>query len=169
MDDRFPLPAPFSGQSIAAPLCYHRRVPRAGRMRAWNGVGLMKKAQEKKIRTALTERQEHLEGELSRLQEEIRELGVDQGQESGGLGNHMADDGSNVAEQERILTISNDIQDMLNEVGRAEERLDAGTYGDCERCGKEINPDRLEAFPWVSTCIECQSIIEREQNIPVGA
>lgn len=129
----------------------------------------MKKAQEKKVRVALAERREHLEGELHRLEEEIRELGSDQGMESGGLGNHMADDGSNVAEQERVLTISNDIQDMLNEVSRAEERLNAGSYEMCERCGKEINPDRLEAFPWVSTCIECQAILEREQRIPVGA
>lgn len=129
----------------------------------------MKKAQEKKIRETLSQRREHLEGELSRLEAEVRDLGVDQGTERGGLGNHMADDGSNVSEQERILTMSNDLRDMLNQVARAEDRLDKGTYGICERGGEEINPERLEAFPWVAYCIECQSIIERGQNIPVRA
>ncbi len=127
----------------------------------------MDKQQETKIRTALIERREHVQGELDRLQEEIRALGVDQEIERGGLGNHMADDGSNVSEQERILTLSNDLQDMLHQANDALERLDRGTYGDCERCGKPINPERLEAFPWVRYCIECQTIVEREQNMPV--
>ena len=129
----------------------------------------MKKAEEKKIRKLLAERRANLEGEITRLEEEVRELGVDQGTERGGLGNHMADDGSNVSEQERILTMSNDMHDMLNEVARAEERMDDGTYGVCERCGQEINPERLEAFPWVAYCIECQTIIEREQSLSVRA
>jgi DnaK suppressor protein len=124
----------------------------------------MNKRQEKKIRDVLNERREHVQGELDRLQVEIRELGVAQEVERGGLGNHMADDGSNVSEQERILTVSNDLQDMLNQVTDAEHRLDQGIYGDCERCGKPINTERLEAFPWVRFCIECQTIIEREQR-----
>lgn len=129
----------------------------------------MNKAQEKKISELLAERRTHLEGEIGRLETEVRDLGVAQGMESGGLGNHMADDGSDVAEQERLTTISNDLQEMVNEVTRAEQRLADGTYGTCERCGKEINPDRLEAFPWVAYCIECQAIVEREQRVPVGA
>ncbi|HEV2107805.1 MAG TPA: TraR/DksA C4-type zinc finger protein [Thermomicrobiales bacterium] len=127
----------------------------------------MDKRREAKIRTALIERREHIQGELDRLQEEIRALGVAQGIEHGALSNHMADDGSNVWEQERILTMSNDLQDMLNQAHGALERLDHGTYGDCERCGRPVNPERLEAFPWVRYCIECQTIVEREQNMPV--
>lgn len=124
----------------------------------------MNKRQEKKIRDALQERRDHVQGEFDRLQVEIRELGIAQEVERGGLGNHMADDGSNVSEQERILTVSNDLQDMLNQVADAEHRLDQGTYGDCERCGKPINSERLEAFPWVRYCVECQTIVEREQR-----
>lgn len=127
----------------------------------------MNKSQEKKIRSALEERREHVQGELDRLQNEIREMGVAQEIERGSLSNHMADDGSNVWEQERILTMSNDLQDLLNQVADAEDRLRRGVYGDCERCGKPINPERLEAFPWVRFCIECQTIVEREQRLSV--
>lgn len=127
----------------------------------------MTKQREKKIRTALAERRTHLDSELERLDGEVVDLGVEQGTEGGALGNHMADEGSMVAEQERVLTIANDVRDMLSEVKRAEERLNNGTYGTCDRCGKEINPERLEAFPWVLYGIECQAIVEREQHLPV--
>ena len=39
----------------------------------------------------------------------------------------------------------------------------------CQRCGKPIGEERLEAFPYVAYCIECQSLIEREQALRAGA
>lgn len=38
---------------------------------------------------------------------------------------------------------------------RAVERLEAGQYGRCERCGKPIAPERLEAIPNATTCVTC--------------
>ncbi|THJ07398.1 TraR/DksA family transcriptional regulator [Nocardioides sp.] len=43
----------------------------------------------------------------------------------------------------------------LAEVDAAAERLDAGTYGTCERCGEPIATGRLEARPVARTCIRC--------------
>lgn len=43
----------------------------------------------------------------------------------------------------------------LAELDRATERVTAGTYGTCERCGGPIAPARLEARPSASTCIDC--------------
>ena len=43
----------------------------------------------------------------------------------------------------------------LAEVDAAFERLDAGTYGVCERCGRPIAPERLEARPAARTCVTC--------------
>jgi RNA polymerase-binding transcription factor DksA len=34
--------------------------------------------------------------------------------------------------------------------------MDAGTYGICERCGRRISLERLEALPWAVRCIDCQ-------------
>ena len=39
----------------------------------------------------------------------------------------------------------------------------------CQRCGKQIGEERLEAFPYVAYCIECQSLVERDQAIRAGA
>jgi RNA polymerase-binding protein DksA len=45
----------------------------------------------------------------------------------------------------------------LADVDAAIERVRAGTYGVCERCGREIAPARLEARPTARLCIECAS------------
>jgi RNA polymerase-binding transcription factor DksA len=39
----------------------------------------------------------------------------------------------------------------------------------CQRCGKPIGEERLEAFPYVAYCIECQSLVERDQAFSAGA
>lgn len=43
----------------------------------------------------------------------------------------------------------------LNEIDAARARVDAGTYGVCERCGRPIAPERLEARPAARTCVAC--------------
>jgi DnaK suppressor protein len=41
-------------------------------------------------------------------------------------------------------------------VERALAKIEAGRYGACERCGRPISPERLEALPWAALCIECK-------------
>ncbi|MBT3333833.1 MAG: TraR/DksA family transcriptional regulator [Rhodospirillaceae bacterium] len=36
-------------------------------------------------------------------------------------------------------------------------RIDAGTYGDCTRCGNEISSGRLDAMPYAAECVDCAS------------
>lgn len=45
-------------------------------------------------------------------------------------------------------------QHRLREIAEALERIDAGTYGTCEVCGKPIGWERLTARPYARTCIE---------------
>ena len=120
------------------------------------------------LRQTLERRRTEIQGEIDRMAVEVRSLGVDQDDEKGSLGNHLADDGSNVMEAERLSTISGDIQDILVQINSALDRMDDGTYGSCLRCGKPINPERLEAFPYVAYDIECQSILEREHALRSG-
>ncbi|WP_223627300.1 TraR/DksA family transcriptional regulator [Microbacterium sp. EST19A] len=48
----------------------------------------------------------------------------------------------------------------IQQISVALNRLDAGTYGQCERCGGQIAPERLEVVPHASACIECQNHAE---------
>ncbi|MCA1655416.1 MAG: TraR/DksA C4-type zinc finger protein, partial [Pseudonocardiaceae bacterium] len=43
----------------------------------------------------------------------------------------------------------------LRALDSATERLAAGTYGTCTRCGRPIAPERLDALPATTTCIQC--------------
>lgn len=125
----------------------------------------MNKKQLADIRQKLTTRREEIVSDLERLDREIESLGTEQGQERGGTGNHLADDGSSVMEQQRIGTIGEDLRDVLHQIDGALTRIDDGTYGICLRCGKPINPERLEALPYVEYDVECQAILEREWQL----
>jgi DnaK suppressor protein len=47
---------------------------------------------------------------------------------------------------------------MLDDVDRALEKLDDGTYGICDNCGDPIGEDRLAARPWSTLCLRCSSL-----------
>lgn len=116
-----------------------------------------------KLRTDLERRRADIQNQLAGLTGEVQTLSVDENDEGSGLSNHPADTGSDLAEQERLLTVSQDLGENLAAIDSALQRMDDGTYGICQRCGKPINPERLEAFPWVEYDIECQAIVERNR------
>jgi RNA polymerase-binding protein DksA len=66
-------------------------------------------------------------------------------------------------ERERDLALSASATQAVEEIDRALSRMDAGTYGICERCGKKISVARLEALPFAALCIECKSREERRR------
>jgi DnaK suppressor protein len=120
------------------------------------------------LRERLEQRKNEIESDVSFMSNEMRSIGIDQDDENGSLGNHIADDGSNVTEAERIVTVTEDLQYILAQVNAALGRMSEGSYGICMSCGRPINEERLEAFPYVAYCIECQSRIEREQALRGG-
>ena len=52
----------------------------------------------------------------------------------------------------------------LREVRAALRRIDGGTFGICVGCEDNINPRRLAAVPWASSCIVCQEVADRGQE-----
>jgi DnaK suppressor protein len=49
-------------------------------------------------------------------------------------------------------------------IQKALKALDRGQYGDCVRCGEDINEKRLLAVPWAAMCIRCQEETEKDRN-----
>lgn len=78
-----------------------------------------------------------------------------------GLGNHMADDGTEAFEQATHVSLQRHHQVLLERIDEALHRMETGTYGLCERCGRQIEIGRLKALPYATLCIECQTEIER--------
>jgi RNA polymerase-binding transcription factor DksA len=75
---------------------------------------------------------------------------------------HQADVGTETFEREKDFSILEQIEAELADVERALERLDEGTYGTCEACGKQIGEERLEAMPASRFCLDDQSSAEQE-------
>jgi len=50
----------------------------------------------------------------------------------------------------------------LKKVEYALQKIEEGTYGICENCGKPINYERLKARPVAIYCIECKKILEED-------
>jgi RNA polymerase-binding transcription factor DksA len=49
---------------------------------------------------------------------------------------------------------------LLTDVTDALRRLDAGTFGTCEECGRRIARTRLDAVPYARHCIRCAKVAE---------
>lgn len=65
-------------------------------------------------------------------------------------------DGSTIAfERAMVAALLAQARAQCTELEAALERLDAGTYGKCERCGQAIAPARLEVLPATALCITC--------------
>jgi len=60
-------------------------------------------------------------------------------------------------ELEKRLALEKQIKETLADVERALEKFDRGTYGRCDICGKPIAPDRLEALPHATMCLNCKA------------
>ena len=70
---------------------------------------------------------------------------------------HMADQGTDTMEREQQYMFASREKNFLYHLDLALERIEKGEFGICISCGKEINPERLEAVPHVRLCIDCKS------------
>ena len=66
--------------------------------------------------------------------------------------------------KERALWLANDQKQRLAQIEQALARIDAGTYGICDACGKPIALERMEANPLAILCIEDQAKTEKKRK-----
>ncbi|GAA5145902.1 hypothetical protein GCM10023340_15990 [Nocardioides marinquilinus] len=68
-------------------------------------------------------------------------------------------EGATIAfERAQIETLARQAERHLAEVDAALARVADGSYGVCERCGRPIAPERLEARPTARTCVSCPAV-----------
>ncbi len=101
-------------------------------------------------RATYAEQAETLRAEAEQLAAEMEPGDVQFDEESG-------EGGTMNVERERDLALSAQARAAVDEIDRALTKLDAGTYGVCERCGEPIKRARLKALPYASLCIACKS------------
>jgi RNA polymerase-binding transcription factor DksA len=114
---------------------------------------------------------ERLEQERTRL-EQVRSTIDDEGiadeseteslAELSAFDQHQADVGTETFEREKDLSILERVEAELGDVEHALERLNDGTYGTCEACGRPIGDERLEVMPAARLCLDDQAVAERQ-------
>jgi RNA polymerase-binding transcription factor DksA len=99
---------------------------------------------------------DRLQSELRVIDQELIRLGQSQSDEGAGVGNHMADEGSDAQEQETDFTVRANIEVMLGEVQHALTKFETNTYGICEDTNEPIAVARLEALPYARYTVQAQ-------------
>jgi DnaK suppressor protein len=80
---------------------------------------------------------------------------------SGSADQHMADTATETVDREIGYTLEEADVRLLTAIDLSLGRIQAGTYGVCVNCGAQIAPERLEAMPWATLCIDCKRREER--------
>ena len=78
-----------------------------------------------------------------------------------GFDEEYADAGSATFEREKDLSLVNNLRDLLEKIEKAMTKIDEGTYGLCDRCGKPIEKARLKALPYANLCLKDKQAEER--------
>jgi DnaK suppressor protein len=113
----------------------------------------------------LAELQVELEKEAADLRAELGEsqaqIAARLGDAATEAGDDEADASSKLFEREHELALSNNTRELLEQTEHAIARIEAGTYGVCESCGKPVGKARLQAFPRATLCVACKQRQER--------
>lgn len=109
----------------------------------------------------LVEERSELERQFDELEESA--LGASQSELSGeaAFDEEYADSGTFTFERERDLSLAENLRDLMEQIDHALQRIDAGTFGICERCGKPIEKARMKALPYARLCIKDKQAEER--------
>ena len=114
------------------------------------------------FRPLLEQERERIVSQIAHLHDDnSRSMEDELGELTRGLDNHLGDMATVTFDRELDEGLEEGAQQTLAQIDRAIAKLDDGTYGRCERCGKGIPEERLRARPWAILCIDDQRLVDR--------
>jgi len=113
------------------------------------------------LRERLVEERKDLQAQYDELEESS--FSANQSDLTGEMGfdEEYADAGTATFERERDLSLVNNLRDLIERIDKALVKIDEGTYGLCDRCGKPIEKARLKALPYANLCLKDKQAEER--------
>jgi RNA polymerase-binding protein DksA len=109
------------------------------------------------IRTRLRDELAEMQLEYDRSMSQLEQLR----QSQDGAGDDQADAGSMAFERDQEQSIAANRHLLISQIEHAIERIDSGTYGICEDCGRPIPAARLKALPMATLDAGCKARAER--------
>jgi DnaK suppressor protein len=107
----------------------------------------------REVATVLRRRRDDLTAELGTMTVVERDPDA-----SVSFGKRVGDGTTEAVERLNRVGTARELEAMLRDVDRALGKVEDGTYGICDRCGKLIPEERLEARPWSVLCVECAAL-----------
>jgi DnaK suppressor protein len=100
------------------------------------------------VRSTLLAKKAELQDQMARLEEPTG----DRGEIS--FGKRIGEGTSMAVDRLSQVAVHDKLQLTMADVERALAKLEDGTYGTCDVCGRPIGEGRLEALPWATLCVE---------------
>jgi DnaK suppressor protein len=121
----------------------------------------LSKKEIQELKAQLLAERKDLEAQYKELEESS--FGANQSELTGEMGfdEEYADAGTATFERERDLSLVNNLRDLMERIDKALGKIEDGTYGLCDRCGKPIEKPRLKALPYANLCIKDKQAEER--------
>jgi DnaK suppressor protein len=113
------------------------------------------------LRERLVEERHDLQNQSTELEESTFSGNQSEMTGEAGFDEEYADAGTATFERERDLSLVNNARDLMERIDKALAKMDEGTYGLCDRCGKPIEKLRLKALPYANLCIKDKQAEER--------
>ena len=111
----------------------------------------------KKFREALDAERERLLEQIRRIDDRTAgrdrldsQVSAEDFDEPGG------DAAADTLERSQAMALGENFRDMLAHVDHALVKMEKGTYGECDSCGKNIAKARLDFLPWAAMCADCR-------------
>lgn len=111
-----------------------------------------------KLKGALEEQKKSLVKELESFAKEDKNLSDNwkakyPNRDNGG---NMEEEADETQEYDNLISLEHSLELKLKDVNSALEKIKNGDYGTCEKCGKEIEEERLKAVPEAKLCMKCK-------------
>ena len=113
-------------------------------------------------RDKLVAERDRIRAELDSFKESTSSTARESSGDLSSYSSHMADQGTDTMEREKMFLLASQLRKRLEEVSEAMLRLEAGSFGSCQVCGQPIPPRRLERVPTARTCVRCQEKLEKQ-------
>ncbi len=117
----------------------------------------MEKLLLEKIKKQLKSEKAKIEKELEKIAKKNKNVKGDYQAEYVDIGNKDEENAQEFTLYENRLSLERGLEDILNSTVRALQKIEQGSYGVCDECGKQIPEARLRAYPSATLCLVCKN------------
>lgn len=103
----------------------------------------------------MNNRKSELETLQADLEARLARYHAHQHREGGALDKDFEEQASQTQNDEVVDSLETETRSELAQIAHALDRINHGLGGECEKCGEEIDPRRLQVLPYTTVCVNC--------------